>query len=346
MVRSDRGFAAPNARFVTGLRQHGALPACLAPDKVWKLEVNIPMNTNPPLASRRAPSLCLGAVFLASLAACGGGGGSSAPSGPATVSSATAGTPKYGQTLNLNLSGANLDQGNITVTATGCTGVAIVAAQSNANSAVYQCTVSALGAGQFTVTGSGGGAPLASAAFTVPAPQVTLTVSNGAAVGGTLVMTLAPDKAPITVNNFLSYVNSGFYAGTVFHRVSPGFVIQGGGYTAPLDANNQNLKATNAPIALEVGKGLSNTQWTVAMARSSADASATSQFFINLVDNSSNLDPGLTDGYAVFGTVTSTTTGTVTAIAGAPCVALPFFLPAGECTPTPNVVINSAVQTQ
>ncbi|MBC8058617.1 MAG: peptidylprolyl isomerase, partial [Rhizobiales bacterium] len=118
-----------------------------------------------------------------------------------------------------------------------------------------------------------------------------MTLSNGAAVTGTIVVTLAPDKTPITVDNFLAYVNSGFYNGTVIHRVSPGFVIQGGGYAAPIDTTTPTPKTANAAIALEVGKGLSNTQWTIAMARSSDPASATSQFYVNLVDNSSSLDP-------------------------------------------------------
>ncbi|MBC8057754.1 MAG: peptidylprolyl isomerase, partial [Rhizobiales bacterium] len=103
----------------------------------------------------------------------------------------------------------------------------------------------------------------------------------------------------------------------------------------------------NAAIALEVGKGLSNTQWTIAMARSSDPASATSQFYVNLVDNSSSLDPGPLNGagYAVFGSVT-TGTSVVTSVAGAPCSEIPFFLPSGECTPSPNVVVTTAVQSQ
>ena len=110
---------------------------------------------------------------------------------------------------------------------------------------------------------------------------------------------------------------------------------------------NVTPKATNAPIALEVGKGLTNTQWTIAMARSADPASATSQFFINLVDNSALLDPSTVNGagYAVFGSVAASG-ATVAAIAGAPCTAIPFFLPSGECTPWPNVVITSAVQTR
>jgi peptidyl-prolyl cis-trans isomerase A (cyclophilin A) len=284
---------------------------------------------------------------IAALAGCGGGSGSdpnSESGGGATISSAVAGTAMYGRTLVLTLTGTNLDQ-SIDVSATGCDGTAIDASSSGPAAAQYTCTVTAMGAGQFVIKRSTGGAALATAPFNVPAPQVTLDFGNGAGVAGTIVLTLAPDKTPLTVGNFLDYVNSGFYAGTVFHRVSPGFVVQGGGYTAPLDANTQNLKPTNAPIALEVGKGLSNTQWTIAMARTADSASATSQFFINLVDNSGALDPGLSAGYAVFGTVTSGSAD-VTALVGAPCTALPLFLPTGECTPTPNMVISAATQTR
>ena len=288
-------------------------------------------------------------AVAAALSACGGSGGSGTDpaqggGGTPTVATAAAGTPMYGKTLVLTLTGTNLSQG-IAVTATGCDSVTIDTSSSGPSTAQYSCTVSAVGSGQFVVKRTTGGATLSTTPFTVPAPQVTMNFSNGAAVSGAIVLTLAPDKTPVTVRNFLAYVNSGFYAGTVFHRVSPGFVVQGGGYTAPLDANTQDLKPVNAPIALEVGKGLSNTQWTIAMARGDDAGSATSQFFINLVDNSGFLDPGISAGYAVFGTVTSGSTQ-VTAIAGAPCTAIPLFLPSGECTPTPNMVITSATQTQ
>ena len=250
----------------------------------------------------------------------------------------------YGKVLVLTLTGTNLSQG-IAVTATGCEGVTIDTSSSGPSTAQYTCTVSTVGSGQFVVKRASGGAMLNTTPFTVPAPQVTMNFSNGAAVAGSIVLTLAPDKTPLTVNNFLSYISSGFYVGTVIHRVSPGFVVQGGGYAAPLDANSQNLKPTSAPIALEVGKGLSNLQWTIAMARTSDPASATSQFFINLADNSGFLDPGVSAGYAVFGTVSSGTAD-VAAVVGAPCTAIPLFLPTGECTPTPNLVITSATQTR
>ena len=304
--------------------------------------------TNTHLAGARAAALSLASSAL--LAACGGGGGGAGAnpgqgSGAAPiVTTATAGTAMYGKTLVLTLTGANLDQG-INVSATGCSGVTLDTSASGPAAAQYDCTVSAVGAGQLVVKQTNGGSVLKTVPFTVPVPQVTLAFGNGAGVTGSVVLTLAPDKTPVTVNNFLAYVNSGFYVGTVFHRVSPGYLVQGGGYTAPLDANNQNLKATSAPIALEVGKGLSNTQWTIAMARTSDPNSATSQFFINLVDNSAELDPGLSAGYAVFGSVTSGTAN-VAAIVGAPCTAIPNFLPSGECTPSPNMVITSATQTQ
>lgn len=289
------------------------------------------------------------------LVACGGGGGGdSAAAAPGaavapSVSSVSVGAAKYAQKLLLTINGSNLDR-DLAVSATGCQGVALSMAApkvSSATTAYYQCAVSAVGAGQFTITQVSNGAALAKQPFTVAVPQVTLTVNNGAGVGGTMVVTLAPDKAPLTVDNFLGYVNSSFYDGTVFHRVSPGFVVQGGGYVAPVNSNTPTLKPTAAPIALEVNKGLSNTQWTIAMARSSEPASATSQFYVNLGDNSGALDPSPVNGagYAVFGTITSGT-ATVTGIVGAPCTAIAFFLPTGECTPTPNMVITSAVQTQ
>jgi len=117
---------------------------------------------------------------------------------------------------------------------------------------------------------------------------------------GNIEITLNPEKAPITVANFLVYVNEGFYSGTVFHRVIPNFMVQGGGFTA-----DGTLKPTHDPIKLESANGLKNDVGTVAMARTNIPDSATSQFFINLVNNDFlNYAPG-NDGYAVFGTVTA-----------------------------------------
>lgn len=118
---------------------------------------------------------------------------------------------------------------------------------------------------------------------------------------GNFVVELDPEKSPKTVENFISYVNSGFYSGTIFHRVINGFMVQGGGYT-----KDMKEKPTQAPIPLESRNGLQNLKYTIAMARTGDPNSATSQFFINVRDNS-RLDYPSPDGhgYAVFGKVIS-----------------------------------------
>lgn len=118
---------------------------------------------------------------------------------------------------------------------------------------------------------------------------------------GKFVVQLDPARAPKTVTNFLDYVKSGFYKGTIFHRVIPGFMVQGGGFTPDM-----KQKPTRAPIPLESQNGLRNLRGTIAMARTSDPNSATSQFFVNVADNAS-LDYPKPDGYgyAVFGKVIS-----------------------------------------
>ena len=119
---------------------------------------------------------------------------------------------------------------------------------------------------------------------------------------GTIRIELFEDKAPKTTKNFIDLAEKGFYDGVVFHRVIDGFMIQGGGMTA-----DGKPKPTRAPIPLEARNGLSNQRGTIAMARTSVPNSATSQFFINVVDNSGKLDAPRPDGhgYAVFGKVVS-----------------------------------------
>jgi peptidyl-prolyl cis-trans isomerase A (cyclophilin A) len=120
---------------------------------------------------------------------------------------------------------------------------------------------------------------------------------------GNFVVELDPEKAPKTVENFINYVNSGFYTGTIFHRVINGFMVQGGGFT-----KDMKEKSTQAPIPLESRNGLQNLKYTIAMARTGDPNSATSQFFINVRDNA-KLDYPSPDGhgYAVFGKVISGT---------------------------------------
>lgn len=114
---------------------------------------------------------------------------------------------------------------------------------------------------------------------------------------GNIVIELNAEKAPKTVENFLSYVNDGSYNHSVFHRVIPGFVAQGGGYNA-----DYNPLPTHAPVVNESSNGLSNRRGTIAMARMSDPDSATRQFYFNLNDNLS-LDANMQPGYTVFGTV-------------------------------------------
>ena len=119
---------------------------------------------------------------------------------------------------------------------------------------------------------------------------------------GTITLELNEEKAPVTVANFVAYATSGHYDGTIFHRVIDGFMIQGGGFTKEM-----NQKPTRAPIRNEAMNGLKNVRGSIAMARTNVVDSATSQFFINLVDNdflnfTSPTPQGF--GYAVFGKVT------------------------------------------
>ena len=118
---------------------------------------------------------------------------------------------------------------------------------------------------------------------------------------GTIEIQLDPKNAPVTTANFLAYVDKKFYDGTIFHRVIPGFVDQGGGFTTDMQQ-----KPTDAPIKNEATNGLHNVRGSISMARTNDPDSATSQFFLNLVDNSSKLDPGgvSPEGYAVFGKIT------------------------------------------
>lgn len=125
-------------------------------------------------------------------------------------------------------------------------------------------------------------------------PMVTMTTSLG-----DITIELYPEKAPKTVDNFLQYTADGFYDGTIFHRVIPGFVLQGGGLTADMER-----KSTRPPVTNESDNGLRNLRGTLSMARLPDPHSATTQFFINLADNG-HLDHGGGDkwGYAVFAKV-------------------------------------------
>ena len=131
----------------------------------------------------------------------------------------------------------------------------------------------------------------------MPAAHILMTTTVGP-----MTLELDGDNAPKTVENFLSYVSSGFYDGTIFHRVINNFMVQGGGFTADMEQ-----KATQAPIENEANNGLKNARGTIAMARTQDPHSATAQFFINVQDNDFLNHTGENMqgwGYAVFGKVT------------------------------------------
>jgi peptidyl-prolyl cis-trans isomerase A (cyclophilin A) len=140
------------------------------------------------------------------------------------------------------------------------------------------------------------GLTLSAAVLAAPAPtQVELKTTMG-----DIVLELNREKAPKSVDNFINYVKSGFYKGTIFHRVIDGFMIQGGGYDEKLKG-----KPVNKPVPIESNNGLSNVKYSLAMARMGDPNSATSQWFINVEDNGPLDYPGPdgSGGYTVFGKV-------------------------------------------
>jgi cyclophilin family peptidyl-prolyl cis-trans isomerase len=268
--------------------------------------------------------LAIGLVSL--LTACGGGGSDFSP----IVTQIRAKSLGYGQTAVIYVAGLYMRNDMIADTGT-CTNPSFSSA-STPGAAILNCKVTAVGPLPITIK-SANGAVLFSQTLTVLSPRVTMVTSKG-----NVVMELNPQAAPITVNNFLSYVNSGYYTSTLFHRVIAGFVVQGGGYTTGLVKKAGQV----APIALESNKGLLNTRSTVAMARTSVPDSATSEFFVNLVDSPTlDYQSATNPGYAVFGKVVQGM-DVVDAIAAVPTATVGIFAD----VPTADVTISLAVQTQ
>lgn len=181
----------------------------------------------------------------------------------------------------------------ITVTADKCSNLA--QSSSTADTVLtYTCKIT--GTGTLTISAMDSqGSMIATQRFSVPEPQVQMVTNMGI-----VAFELYPAKAPLSVDNFLRYVEGGFYTNTIFHRVIPNFVAQAGGFKSGLTP----MMSTFGPIALESNNGLSNTKGTLAMARTSAPNSATSQFYVNLIDNPYlNYASAANPGYAVFGKV-------------------------------------------
>ncbi|MCU0764521.1 MAG: peptidylprolyl isomerase [Burkholderiaceae bacterium] len=235
----------------------------------------------------------LGAVGL--LAGCGGSSDEQKPS----VNSMAFTPAQYGRSGVWTVSGLNLDKGiRLAITSGSCEGLTEVGG-GTALQRQFTCRPASTGEliGQANELG---GKEIARLRVIIPAPVVQLSLGQG-----TIELELDPERAPVTVQNFLNYVNGSFYNNTIFHRVIADFVIQGGGF-APGSPNPVPKTPTQPPIVLESNNGLLNLRGTLAMARLSDPNSASSQFFINVVDNPfldyrSEQEPG----YAVFGRVTA-----------------------------------------
>ena len=280
-------------------------------------------------SAARLRTVALAACALL-LQACGGGGSgySDAPvSTAASVSAVAANRLSYGRLSTFTITGTNLATG-VSFGATGCDGVTVLGGGS-ATQQTVTCTPNKALSVRLAV--NAGGAEVYSSNLTVPKPRVTLVTSLGS-----IVVELEPASTPVTVDNFLAYVNAGFYSSTIFHRVIAGFVVQGGGFTSA-GAIPTGLRAA---IALESNKGLSNLRGTIAMARTDVFDSATSQFFFNSANNTFlDFASSASPGYAVFGRVVGATDlVTIDAISARPTN------PATD-KPTTDIVLQSATQT-
>ena len=223
----------------------------------------------------------------------GCGGSSSAPS--VAVSDIQVNQLKYGQLSQFTLTGV-FDDSAINVSTKNCKGLAVVAGGTNTTKSVT-CTINAAGPAVISLEAKlADGTVLRSVSFDVPNPQVSFVTNLGS-----MVVELNPTATPLSTDNFLQYVNSKFYDNTIIHRiVTTGIFVAQGGWLTPTPAVQPGQKAA---IALEVNKGLSNLNGTIAMARSAELNSATSQFYFNLADNVALDTAG--GGYAVFGKVVS-----------------------------------------
>lgn len=230
---------------------------------------------------------------LGLLSACGGKS-DPAPTVPATVSSVSIDQVAYRKIATIKVQGQNLDKG-ITVSSTGCAAVS-ESAGGTAAQRTFTCKIITVGSVTTSVVNANNVLAYQATMTSVlnAQPQVTLGTSMG-----NIVIELNPGKAPVSVDNFLNYVESGFYVSKIFHRVEKDLVVQGGGYTKDLQ-----LASASAPIVLESKNGLSNVRGTIGMARTSDLNSATSQFYFNVKDNSAAFDYSATNpGYAVFGKI-------------------------------------------
>ena len=271
----------------------------------------------------RIVSLCCLAFLLS---ACGGSNDFQPKVTGVKVQSA-----QYGKIANIYIGGKDL-RSNLSIDTSGsCTNPSF-ASNSSTETLVLNCVVSKVGEFPMVVQ-TAEGLTIYTTTLNIPKPQVALITSKGS-----ITVELDPTLAPLSTNNFLSYVNKGFYRSTLFHRVIPNFVVQGGGYTTGMFKKTEQ----SAPIELESNKGLSNLRGSLAMARTFLPNSATSEFYINLIDNLSlDYKNAANPGYAVFGKVLQGL-DVVDAIAAEPTGVV------GDMSDVPlaDIVLSLALQTR
>lgn len=267
-------------------------------------------------------TICL----LLVISGCGGSNGF-----PPTITGVKAQSLMYGRTATIYLGGKDLRSNLVVDAGTACINPSF-ADNSSTDLLVLNCLVKAVGDFKISVK-TETGELLYSGSLNVPKPEIALLTSKG-----TISVELDPTLAPVSSANFLTYVGSGFYSNSIFHRVIAGFVIQAGGYTTGLVKKTGQLN----PILLESNNGLTNKRGTLAMARTSVFNSATSEFYINLADNISlDYKNAANPGYAVFGKVTQGL-DVVDAIATEPTGILNGFID----VPLSDITINLVLQSK
>ncbi len=269
-----------------------------------------------------------------------------APVDNQTGDGAVPGKAKYGQPMTLTVMGTNVNQGVHVPAKPACPGLTLSTTPSlvsSASTAFYRCRVAALSLNQLTIelAAAPGVDAVFPARFDVPIPQVTLSMASVDPAGssktalGEIVITLDPSLAPVAANNFLDYVNSGFYSGTIFHNVqawpAPP-LLEAGRYAPTTGTPPPTQKAAGPASAPEVGSASSYLKWTVGMTLNTAPADGPARFFISMADNS------LGGASAVLGRVTlgqSLADSMSTSCSGQ-----------AQCLPVPNFTIDNAIQTR
>lgn len=275
----------------------------------------------------------LGLALPALLTACGGG-----TDGGASVTTLSANGAAYARTMTVTANGSGLSDPDLQMTVEGASCVNIARSTGATDSQTqFTCTVQGVGPISPRIRRANGD-ELGRVAANVPLPQVSMQVRQGT-VSGVMVVEIDPQAAPVTALNFMTYVNSGFYRDTLFHRVLPGQIGQGGGYTT----GPVFKPPTAGAIVLESANGLKNLRGTIAMARTDARDSAQAQFYFNIKDNPefdkvSDAQPG----YAVFGKVVAG----LNVLDEIGKVQTRDFSAALQSLPVVDVVLTSVLQTR